>query len=103
MESSFAHAYHALASNSHVKSTEAWGRKEIVNTGKQLEKATNYLEQGLAWTKRKTETVTEGVIKRSKNLAQKIKKGTGWVSDEVEKSLKETGSEIKKLGKRISS
>jgi hypothetical protein len=59
------------------------------------------LERGLAWTQQKTETVTEVVIKKSKFLVQKIKKGTDWVSDEVEKSLKETGSEIEKLGKRI--
>jgi hypothetical protein len=103
LESSFAHAYHALANNAHLKSAEAWSRKEISNPGSYLDKTTRYLEKGFTWANQKKETVTEEVIKKSKDLAQKIKRGTGWVSSEVEKGLKETGSEIEKLGKMISS
>jgi len=49
LDASFARAYHALATNSHIKSTESLGRKEIKNTEKNLDEVTKYLERGFYW------------------------------------------------------
>ena len=101
LESAFARAYYAQAVSSHIKSTESWARKEVANTGNSLEKATNYLERGLAWAGQKTEEETQKAIKESKDLANKLKKESILVADKVEKGLVGLGMEIEKLGGRI--
>ena len=103
IETSFARAYQALAKNSYIKSMESWSRKEIKNTGKSLDEATTYLERGFYWAGQKTEAGTKEVIKKSKDLSQKLEQGMGWASNEVGKGLKNTGNEIEKFGQRISS
>ena len=101
IEASFARAYNALAINSHIKSTESWTRKEIVKTGEALGATVNYVERGFAWAGKKTETGTKAVVKKSKDLSQKLKKKAGWVADEVGKGLKDIGNQIEKLGKIV--
>lgn len=46
IEDAFGRAYHALARDAHVKSTESWAKKESAKAGESLEKAANYLERG---------------------------------------------------------
>lgn len=103
IETSFARAYRALAANSFGKSKEAWAKKEMTKTGEELEAATQYLERGFSWADQKIQKVTTEVIIKSKGLSQKLKKGTGWVADEVSKGLKEAEAELDKFGKGISS
>jgi hypothetical protein len=103
IEEPFSRAYLALAADSHIKSTESWAKKESGKTSEALDSSTRYLERGLAWTGQKIEIGTKEAIKKSKDLSLKLKEKGGVIAKEVEKGLKETGSEIDKLGKRISS
>ena len=89
LDAAFARSYKALATNSHVKSTESWARKEISNTGKHLETAADYLERGYAWTGEKMKAGTKKVVEESRVLSQKLKDDTGWVTSKVSKGLKD--------------
>ena len=103
LDAAFARSYKALATNSHVKSTESWARKEISNTGKHLETAADYLERGYAWTGEKMKAGTKKVVEESRVLSQKLKDDAGWVSSKVSKGLKDMGNEIETFGKRFAS
>ena len=101
LDAAFARSYKALATNAHVKSTEAWAKKEINNTGKNLETAADSLERGFSWTGEKMKVGTKKVIEESRDLSKKLKEDTGWASDKVSKSLKNMGNEIEQFGKRV--
>jgi hypothetical protein len=102
MEETFARAYVALASDSHIKSTESWAKKEKEKAGDALDSATKYLERSFAWAGQKIETSTKKAMKKSKELSLKLKKKSSVVAEDVGKSLKDAGNEIEKFGKRIS-
>ena len=99
LETAFARSYHALAANSAGKSTEAFTKKEVKKAGEHLDAAVKYLEQGLGWTGRQIQTGTAEVIKKSKDLSRKLKKGSKSAADEVAKGLKDMEQEIGKIGK----
>ena len=101
LDAAFARSYKALATNAHVKSTEAWAKKEINNTGKNLETAADSLERGFSWTGEKMKAGTTKVIEESRDLSKKLKEDTGWASDKVSKGLKDMGKEIEQFGKRV--
>ena len=101
LDAAFARSYKALATNAHVKSTEAWAKKEINNTGKNLEAAADSLERGFSWTGEKMKAGTQKVIEESKDLSKKLKEDAGWVSNKVGKDLKDMGNEIEKFGRNI--
>jgi hypothetical protein len=103
MEISFASAYEALATNSHVKSTDAWSRKEFKKAGYELEAAIDELEKGFAWGRHKADASTRKVIGESKELSKKLKEGAGRSSAEASESLKDMGDEIRMFGLIISS
>ena len=103
IEEPFSRAYLALAADSHIKSTESWAKKESTKVGEALDSSARYLERGVAWTGRKVEAGTKETIEKSKDLSLKLKEKGSVIAKEVEKGLKETGSEIDKLRKRISS
>ena len=103
LDEAFARAYHAMAAESHAKSMEAWAKKQTVKAGNDLDSATKDLERGMAWTGQKIEKGTKDVIKKSEELALKLKKKSSVMADEVGNGLKKTGDEIEKFGKRISS
>ena len=102
MEETFARAYVALASDSHIKSTESWAKKETAKAGDALDSANKYLEHGFAWGGQKMETSTKKSIKKSKELSLKMKKKGSLVAEDVGKGLKDAGNEIEKFGKKIS-
>lgn len=102
MEETFARAYVALASDSHIKSTESWAKKEKSKAGDALDSANKYLERSFAWAGQKIETRTKEAMEKSKELSLKLKKKGSVVAEDVAKGLKDTGTEIEKLGKRIS-
>jgi hypothetical protein len=102
IEETFARAYVALASDSHIKSTESWAKKETVKAGDALDSANKYLERSFAWAGQKIETRTKEAMKKSQELSLKLKKKGSVVAEDVGKRLKDTGNEIEKFGKRIS-
>jgi outer membrane murein-binding lipoprotein Lpp len=102
MEETFARAYVALASDSHIKSTESWTREEAAKAGDSLDSANKYLERSFAWAGQKIETSTKEAMKKSKELSLKLKEKSSMLAEDVGKSLKDTGNEIEKFGKRIS-
>jgi hypothetical protein len=102
IEQSFARAYLAMAADRHIKSAESWTRKESGKTGEALASSSMYLERSFAWAGQKVETHTKEAIEKSKSLSLKLKEKGNVIAKDVEKGLKDTGSEIEKLGKRIS-
>lgn len=102
IEEAFARAYVALASESHIKSTQSWAKKEAAKAGEALDSATKYLERSFAWAGQKVETSTQETVQKSKELSLKLKKKGSMVAEEVGKALNDAGSEIEKFGKRIS-
>ena len=102
MEDSFARAYHALASDAHIKSTESWTKKEAAKAGAALESANRNLEKGFAWAGQKIEKSTNDAMKKSEDLALKLKKKSSVITEEVGKGLQDAGNEIERFGKRIS-
>ncbi|MFZ1981877.1 MAG: hypothetical protein WAU61_11265 [Smithella sp.] len=102
IEQSFARAYLAMAADRHIKSAESWSRKESEKTGEALDSSSRYLERSFAWAGQKVETHTKKAIEKSKSLSLKLKEKGNVIAKDVEKGLKDTGSEIEKLGKRIS-
>jgi outer membrane murein-binding lipoprotein Lpp len=103
MEMAFARAYKSLATNSHVKSTEAWSKKEFKKVGDELETAVDELERGFAWAGQKAEAGTQKVFGESKELSKKLKEGASTASGEARKALKDMEDEIKTFGQKISS
>jgi hypothetical protein len=103
IEGPFSRAYLALAADSHIKSTESWAKKESANAGEALDSSARYLERSFSWAGQKVETSTKENIEKSKDISLKLKEKSSVIAKDVEKRLKETGSEIEKLGKRISS
>ncbi len=103
IEMASARAYNALATNSHLKSAEAWSKKEFKKAGEELDVAVSQLEKGYAWAGQKVEAGTQKVIDQSKEWSRKAKEGAIKASDEAGKALKDLGQEISAFGKRISS
>ena len=102
IEDTFARAYIALASDSQIKSTELWAKKEAARAGDALDSATKYLERSFAWAGQKIETSTNDAMKKSKELSLKLKEKGSVVAEDVGKGLKDAGNEIEQFGKRIS-
>lgn len=102
MEETFARAYLALASDAQIKSTESWSRKEAAKAGVALESANKNLEKSFAWAGQKIEKGTNDAMKKSQDLALKLKKKGSLVAEEVGKGIKDAGNEIEKFGKMIS-
>ncbi len=59
IEDAFARAYHALALESHIESTESWAKRERTRAGDALDAANRNLERGLAWAGQKAEKSCE--------------------------------------------
>jgi hypothetical protein len=102
MEETFARAYVALATDSHIKSTESWAKKESAKAGDALDSANKYLKRSFAWAGQKIETKTKEAMKKSEELSLKLKEKSSVVAEDVGKRLKDAGNEIEKFSKRIS-
>jgi len=101
MEMAFARAYNALAANSHMKSAEAWAKKESKKAGDDLEAAAGELEKSYAWAGQKVEAGTQKVIDESKALSKKMKEGASQASAETGKAMKSLEDEIRTFGRKI--
>jgi hypothetical protein len=102
IEMAFARAYNALATNSRVKSAEAWSKKEFQKAGDELESAADALGRAYTWAGHKAEAGAQEVISKSKELAQKLKEGATRTSAEISKALKDMEDEIRTFGRSIS-
>lgn len=102
LEEAFARAHLALASEAHIRATESWAQKESARTGTFLDTAAIHLERSFSWAGRKAEAGTQRVMKKTKELALKLKAKGSFGADEVGKGIQEAGDEIEKFGKRVS-
>lgn len=102
IEETFARAYVALASDSHIKSTESWTKKQTEKAGDALDSANKYLERSFDWAGQKIETGTKDAMKKANELSRKLKKKGSVLAEDVGKGLKNAGDEIEKFGKKIS-
>jgi len=101
MNEAFARAYHALAANEHLKSTESWAKKETAKAGSALDAAAKYLEKSFAWAGKKIEAKTGTVIRKSQDISRKLTEKGDAVAEEIGRGLQDAGIEIEKFGKRI--
>jgi hypothetical protein len=102
IEDAFARAYHALALESHIESTESWAKRERARAGEALEAANKNLERGISWAGQKVEASTKKVMKKSEEISQKLKRKGRLITEEVGKGIQDAGKEIEKFGKKIS-
>jgi len=103
IEMAFARAYNALATNSHVKSAEAWSKKEVQKAGEELDSAAEALGKAYTWAGQEVKAGTQKVISDAKELSRKLKEGAHQASADAGKALKDLGQEIKAFGQKISS
>lgn len=102
IEDAFARAYHALALESQIESTESWAKRERARAGEALDAANKNLERGLAWAGQKVEENTKKVMRKSEEIALKLKRKGRLITEEVGKGIQDAGKEIEKFGKKIS-
>ena len=102
IEEAFARAHLALASNEHVRATQSWTQKKYEQAGEALQSANGHLEKSLNWTGGKIEKGTTDAMKKSNELATKLKQKGSSISEEAGKSLRDIGRSIDDFGKRIS-
>lgn len=103
IEMASARAYNAVATNSHVKSAEAWSRKEYRKAGEELDAAADALGKAYTWAGEEVKAGTQKVISASKELSVKLKEGASRASAEAGRTLKEMEQEISAFGKKIAS
>ncbi|HOO39537.1 MAG TPA: hypothetical protein PK350_10975 [Deltaproteobacteria bacterium] len=103
LKDSFSRAEHALADNYYLKASESWARKETKETGHALSSAADHIELAAKWSGRKLETGESRAVSLGREVSDKLVQGTGYVSEEVNKSLTSMGDALSGLGKRISS
>ncbi|HPD55770.1 MAG TPA: hypothetical protein P5294_05505 [Smithellaceae bacterium] len=102
IEGAFARAYHALALESQIESTESWAKRERERAGEALDAANKNLERGIAWAGQKAEESTKKVMRKSEEIALKLKRKGRLITEEVGKGIQDAGKEIEKFGKKIS-
>ncbi len=102
IEDTFARVYHALALESHIKSTESWAKRERATAGEALDAANKNLERGLAWAGQKAEESTKKVMQKSEEIVLKLKRKGRLITEEVGRGIQDAGKEIEKFGKKIS-
>lgn len=102
IEDTFARAYHALALEAHIESTESWAKRERARAGEALDAANRNLERGLAWAGQKAEESTKKVMRKSEEIALKLKRKGRLITEEVGRGIQDAGKEIEKFGKKIS-
>jgi hypothetical protein len=101
LRKTFARAHNALAEYYHERLKQSWLRKDTEEAGRELKSAVSNLEHGIGWAGGEIEEKTEKVIKKSREIAEKMAQKSEWTADEVEKRMREVGEEINKLKVRI--
>lgn len=94
LRGAFSRAEHAAANNYYIKATDSWSRKETKETGEALNSAAEHMEQAAYWSGHKLNAGSSKAVKEGRKVSGKLIKGTGYVSEEVGKSLKDMGDAI---------
>jgi len=101
LKGAFSRAEQAVANNDYVKATDSWARKETKETGHALNAAAEHMEQAADWSGRKLKAGGAKTIEEGREVSGKLVKGTGYVSEEVDKALKSMGDAISGFGRKI--
>lgn len=101
LDQAFARAHQRLARHHYLKAAEYKAKKDTKRVGHELKAATLHLENGLAWSGHETEAGMAAVLRGTADLAGKLVKGTGGLTEDAGKGIDAVGGEIAKLGKAI--
>jgi hypothetical protein len=101
LKQAFAQAHFALAEYYQKRLEKSWLAKDTERAGHDLHAATRNLEQVLAWGGQEAERTFSSVIKHAYAISKKLIEDTGWISEEVEKGIKDIGAQIAALRKKI--
>lgn len=99
IDKAFARAYHRLSQKYYEASRESWVKKEVKKAGEEMNDAEQYLENGAKAINHK---VTPEVTSTFHKVVKKLSEGKDYVEDETSKAMDDLGTEIKKLGDKIS-
>jgi len=97
----FSRAEHALAHNYYLKASESWTKNKTSQAGHALSSAARHLELSAKWSEQKLDAGMTEAISTGRKVSAKMVQGSGYVSDEVSKSLKNMGDVISGFGKKI--
>jgi hypothetical protein len=103
LDEAFARAHLALAKHHYLKAADAWKNKQTKIAGEALRASAYHLEQAMIWEGYDEEDLVVKVKSDTKVIADKLVAGSGWVRDEVDQLLNDTGQAIEKLGKAMQS
>ncbi|MGB7631520.1 MAG: hypothetical protein WBM29_10650 [Candidatus Deferrimicrobium sp.] len=101
LKAAFSRAEHAISNDYYAKATESWARKKTKETGEALNSAAEHMENAVDWSSRKLKEGASKAIKEGREVSGKLVAGTGYVSEEVGKGLKNMGDAISEFGRRI--
>ncbi len=101
LKDAFSRAEHALANNYYLKASDSWSKKETKEAGHALNSAAEHMEQAANWSGHKLDTGSSEAVRTGREISGKLVQGTGYVSEEVGKSLKSMGDAISRFGKKI--
>jgi hypothetical protein len=100
LKDAFSRAEHALANNYYLKASDTWAKKETKEAGHALNSAAEHIEMAATWSGHKLETGASEAIRFGREVSGKLIKGSGYVSEEVDKSLKSMGNTISGFEKK---
>jgi hypothetical protein len=101
LKDAFSRAEQALANNYYLKASESWAKKKTKEAGRALDSAGEHMEQAADWSGRKLDAGASEAIRIGHEVSGKLVQGTGYVSEEVGKSLKSMGDAISGFGKKF--
>ena len=99
IDQAFARAYQRLSQKYYEASRKSWVKKDVKKAGEEMNEAEQYLENGAKAINHK---VTPAVVSTFHKVVKKLTEGKDWVEDETGKAMDDLGTEIKKLGDKIS-
>ena len=101
LKDAFSRAEQALANNYYLKASESWARKKTNEAGHALDSAAEHMEQAADWSGKKLDDGASEAVRIGHEVSGKLVKGTGYVSEEVGKSLKSMGDALSGFGNKI--
>lgn len=103
LKKSFAGVYLSLSKFHQGRAIQSWAEKNYQNAGNELNEASENLKQAAKLTGDKVESGFGRVIDKSKNLADRLLKGIGKMTDSLGDEIKNVGIEINEIGDKIES
>jgi len=101
LNEAFSQTYQTLSKSQQMKATESWVKKQYVQAGDALRNASDDLERSANWVDGKLAEDSKTVIEKSRQVAEKLKEGTGWLASEVGDSLTALGKEVDDFGEKL--